>query len=99
MTEFLSPGQRSEKMTLGSILAAGRHTVEEMVGLGGNSDRSEPASPGKSPRISKPVATDGPSGAEPGRASLAVNHPSMLSPAESKGSMAMSKDTGYHTAT
>jgi len=95
----LSPGQRSEKMTLGSILAAGRHTVEEMVGLVGNSDRSEPASPGKSPRTSKPVATDGPLRTEPGRTSLAVHHLSMISPAESKGSMAMSEDTGYHTAT
>jgi len=94
----LSPGQRSEKMTLGSILAAGRHTVEEMVGLVGNSDRSEPASPAKSPRTSKPVRTDGPSSAEAGRASLAVNHPSMLSPTESKGSVAMSEDTVYHTA-
>lgn len=95
----LSPGQRLENMTLGSILAAGRHTVEEMVGFVGNSDRSEPASPGKSPRTSKSIATDGPSGAEPGHASLPTNHPSMLPPAKSKGSMAMSEDTGYHTAT
>lgn len=86
-------------MTLGSILAAGRHTVEEMVGFVGNSDKLEPASPGKLPRISKSISTDDPSDAEPGRASLPTNHPGMLPPGQSKGSMAMSEDTGYQTAT
>lgn len=76
---------------MGSLLTAGRQTIGDVV-LGSN---HEPEATSNSTRSPKPIEVDGTS---PEHSIFAAGHKELPSPSESNRSMAVSEDTGYHTA-
>ena len=79
-------------MTLGSLLDAGRLAIQEAV-IGSSQE------PDTSSHNDLPLSAKGTSASKTEPSASAVHQQDLLSPTESKGSMAVSDDTGYHTAT
>ena len=79
-------------MTLGSLLDAGRLAIQEAV-IGSN---HEPYTASHNDLHLDPNRT---SESKVESSASAIQQQDLLSPTESKGSMAVSDDTGYHTAT